>query len=359
MARDHHRLNTDIWGEHSIRKLTRLQQQAYLLVLSQADLSRCGVLAYRPRRWAKTSADGTEKHLRRDYDALTKTRHVVIDDDTEELFARTYVRHDHILAQPNMVAALVSDYQLIASDTICLAFLTELRRLWDLPDLPAGERAGWLLAMGQYPATAAPGEKGEWPHTMTPAAVARIGKAIKTGLRPQMLSAIEAGKVQGFTEASTEGIPAGFTEASTEPFAEPPGEHVRAHGPLAPTPSPSPTPASGGAALAPLTEPHAAQQLIAEWIDHSPKRPPAAVIGQIGKQLNTLLSEGQDPDDLRTALAAWATKGLHPSTLPSVVHEITTAGLRTDTRPSASAAAAQAALDAGARVAARRAQESA
>lgn len=343
MARDHHRLNTDIWGESSIRKLTRLQQQAYLLVLSQADLSRCGVLAYRPRRWAKTSADGTEKTLRRDYDSLTTTRHVVIDDDTEELFARTYVRHDHILAQPNMVAALVSDYHLIASDTICVAFLTEMRRLWSLDDLPVGERAGWLLAMGQYPATAAPGEKGEWPQTMTPAAIARIGKAIKTGLRTQMLSAIQAQTVEGFTEASPEGIPAGFTEASTkpspEPYPEPP--RARAQGPLSPTPTTTPTPTSGGAALAPLTEPHTTtQQLIAHWIDHTPKRPPNAVIGQVGKQLTAMLAEGQDPDDLRAALPVWASKGLHPSALPSVVHELQTRAHRpastTDQRVNAS-----------------------
>lgn len=99
-----------------------------------------------------------------------------------------------------------------------------------------------------------------------------------------------------------------------------------------------------------------AQQLVAEWLDHTPKRPPNAVIGQVGKQLAALLAEGQDPDDLRRALAAWTTKGLHPSTLPSVVHEVANSS-RTNGRPSASALAAQAALDAGARVAARHATQ--
>jgi hypothetical protein len=109
--------------------------------------------------------------------------------------------------------------------------------------------------------------------------------------------------------------------------------------------------------LAPRADPappDTAQQLIAEWIDHVPKRPPSSVIGQVGKQLATLVAEGQDPADLRRGLAAWASKGLHPSTLPSVVHEVTTTR---GPRPSASAAAAQAALDAGERVQARRAKQ--
>lgn len=78
-------------------------------------------------------------------------------------------------------------------------------------------------------------------------------------------------------------------------------------------------------ALATDTERHpendTAGTLISEWIDHCPKRPPGTVIGQVGKHLKTMLAEGIDPDDLRRGLAAWHAKGLHPSTLPSVVNE--------------------------------------
>lgn len=90
-------------------------------------------------------------------------------------------------------------------------------------------------------------------------------------------------------------------------------------------------PPSAGAERAATAEPIAesddppgdtAQTLIAEWIDHVPSRPPAAVIGQVGKQLRAMLGEGIDPVDLRKGLAAWVGKGLHPSTLPSVVNEV-------------------------------------
>lgn len=64
-----------------------------------------------------------------------------------------------------------------------------------------------------------------------------------------------------------------------------------------------------------------AQQLVAEWIDHCNQRPPGRVIGQVSKELKTMLNEGIPASDLRQGLIAWHSKGLHPSTLASVVHE--------------------------------------
>lgn len=64
-----------------------------------------------------------------------------------------------------------------------------------------------------------------------------------------------------------------------------------------------------------------AQTIVAEWLDRVPKRPPNQVIGQVGKQLAALLAEGIEPDDVRRGTALWMAKGLHPSTLPSLVNE--------------------------------------
>jgi hypothetical protein len=104
--------------------------------------------------------------------------------------------------------------------------------------------------------------------------------------------------------------------------------------PQPPPPSPSPRPPSPvppqaagrgkpSSDVAVRDQAPTAQTLIAEWIDHCPERPPERVIGQISKELKTLINEGVDPDRLRPALAEWNRKGLHPSTLASVVHEIT------------------------------------
>lgn len=65
-----------------------------------------------------------------------------------------------------------------------------------------------------------------------------------------------------------------------------------------------------------------AQTIVAEWLDRTTKRPPDRVVGQVAKLTGEMLAEGIDPDDVRRGLAAWMTKGLHPSTLPSVVNEV-------------------------------------
>lgn len=65
-----------------------------------------------------------------------------------------------------------------------------------------------------------------------------------------------------------------------------------------------------------------AQDLTAEYVTGCAKRPPRQVLGQLGKHIAAMLAEGIDPDDVRRGLAAWHAKGLHPSTLPSVVHEV-------------------------------------
>lgn len=69
-------------------------------------------------------------------------------------------------------------------------------------------------------------------------------------------------------------------------------------------------------------------KIIGEWIERCPKRPPKPVVGQAAKLVGQMLAEGIDPDDVRRGMAAWQAKGLHPSTLPSVVNEVMNAPAR-------------------------------
>ena len=64
------------------------------------------------------------------------------------------------------------------------------------------------------------------------------------------------------------------------------------------------------------------QRLIGEWIDHCPEPPPGRVKGQVAKEIKTMLDEGIPYERVRSGLAEWNTRGLHPSVLPSVVHEL-------------------------------------
>lgn len=67
-----------------------------------------------------------------------------------------------------------------------------------------------------------------------------------------------------------------------------------------------------------------AQTLLGEWIDHCTQPPPGRVKGQVASELKKMLDEGIDYERVRQGLASWQQRGLHPSTLASVVHELAT-----------------------------------
>ncbi|MFJ6015377.1 hypothetical protein [Streptomyces sp. NPDC092952] len=79
------------------------------------------------------------------------------------------------------------------------------------------------------------------------------------------------------------------------------------------------TPLGGASAPAPQTV--SAKDLIGEYAAACAHHPPRDVLGQLGVQVRRLLGEGIDPAHIRAGLARHRAKGLHPSTLPSLVHE--------------------------------------
>ena len=76
--------------------------------------------------------------------------------------------------------------------------------------------------------------------------------------------------------------------------------------------------------------PRTTQTLIAEWIDGIGYQPPGRVIGHLSKEIKNLLTEGYEYDQVRAAVIEWNRKGLHPSTLPSILDQV----LKTQTHPS-------------------------
>jgi hypothetical protein len=71
---------------------------------------------------------------------------------------------------------------------------------------------------------------------------------------------------------------------------------------------------------------------MAEWLERCPERPPGRVVGQVATEIKRMLDEGIAADRVRRGLAEWQRKGLHASTLPSVVHEMSQLTLATDHR---------------------------
>ncbi|MFD7993137.1 hypothetical protein ACFW6E_34715 [Streptomyces olivaceoviridis] len=113
----------------------------------------------------------------------------------------------------------------------------------------------------------------------------------------------------------------GFMEPSVREHGELPAPSVNPQGPdLGPRIMDLGTTPSGGAS-APAPDTVSAQQLIAEYVAACTHRPPKDVRGHLAKKVRELLAEGIAPAHIRAGLERFRLKPMHPSALPSLVHE--------------------------------------
>lgn len=129
MAREHARLQCAIWQDADFIALPAAAQRLYMLALSSPELSYAGVVPYTPSRWSRLAPDTTAAQVRRHVALLADARFVVVDESTEEMLIRTYVRHDGILRSPNVTVAMTKAAHRIVSPVIRRAFMRELVRL--------------------------------------------------------------------------------------------------------------------------------------------------------------------------------------------------------------------------------------
>lgn len=333
MPRSHGRIAVTIWTDPDFIAMRATAQRLYMFLLSQPDLTHAGLIPLRLRRWATRVADLTGSDLEDELEYLVERRFIVTDLDTQEVLIRTFVRNDGVFRQPKVMLRMRNDAQEIESELLRAAFAREIARLPldELSTEPGGRNKdqpsvresvgivvdGLLEDFAEYlgdPTGSDPGTPGDTPQETLPGT-----------------------PTDGYEEPLRN--PEETPDTPPEGYPEPPRVRAGAF-PLPPTPFPLPqVPASPGgdaarsadlvliaedAGASDLAVPDevTAQTLVGEWIDHCDARPPGRVIGQVAKELKGLLDEGIDPQRVRTALAEWNRKGLHPSTLASVVHEI-------------------------------------
>lgn len=143
MARSHARLLTSIWSNKDFTVLRVDEQWLYFTILSQPDLSTCGVLDWSPKRIARLAADATGPKATKALATLEERRYVVMDHDTDELAVRTFLHHDQVNSQPNTLKAAARSWQAIHSPIV--------RRLV-VEQLPAAVRAVWpTQLLGMHP----------------------------------------------------------------------------------------------------------------------------------------------------------------------------------------------------------------
>lgn len=126
MAREHGRVMVAVWSDPDWISLSEAAQRAYILALTQPDLSYAGVLATRYKRWSALSSTSSIGKIRRAFRELEDAGYLMTDDDTEEMWIRTFVKHDGVLTVPNVTRAMVKAYRVIQSPRIKAAFVDEL-----------------------------------------------------------------------------------------------------------------------------------------------------------------------------------------------------------------------------------------
>jgi len=137
MARSYANVLTAIWRDDDFRELSAGAQRTYLMLVTQANISAAGTLPLTVVRWAANARDTTAASVRDDLAELEKGRFIVVDEATEELLVRSFVRHDNGYRNPKRRPAILDAAGEVASDALRVALVGEFARL----GLPVGAAA--------------------------------------------------------------------------------------------------------------------------------------------------------------------------------------------------------------------------
>lgn len=99
------------------------------MLVTQAEITSAGTIAVTLRRWSQYASDSTSDSLSDGLSALSASRFIVIDEDTEELLVRSFVKWDggytNSKRQPSILAAAGA----VVSPKIRAALASELTKL--------------------------------------------------------------------------------------------------------------------------------------------------------------------------------------------------------------------------------------
>lgn len=129
MARSYGQIMSAIWKDQEFRALSGAAQRIYLMLVTQADISSAGTLPLTVRRWAAYAADTTPDALSDALSELVAKRFVVLDESTEELLVRTFVKWDGGFGNEKRRRAITAAANAVTSPVIGAALAAELDAL--------------------------------------------------------------------------------------------------------------------------------------------------------------------------------------------------------------------------------------
>jgi hypothetical protein len=142
MARTYARVKTAIWADDEFRLLSMPAQHLYFVLLTSNGLNYCGVTDWRPKRIAAGAGGWNVDEVRDAAVELADRLYVAVDEDTEEILLRSFIRNDGFMEQTTVAAAMVRAYGSVASKGLRGIVVHELLRLKS----ESPEMKGWKYA---------------------------------------------------------------------------------------------------------------------------------------------------------------------------------------------------------------------
>jgi hypothetical protein len=163
MAREFAPIKLAIWSDDSFRALSEPAQHLYFKLCTSPSLSHCGVADWRPSRIAALTRGQSADDVRAAGAELVANLYILVDEDTEEVLIRSYLRHDGLMKQPKMATAMATAHAAVASSVLRGVIVHELIRLrQDFPELNGwkSDKAAALLSKGSVDPSTYPLGKG-------------------------------------------------------------------------------------------------------------------------------------------------------------------------------------------------------
>lgn len=122
-------IRESIWRNREFRALPRAAQCTYLQLCSQKDLDCAGLLTLNISLLAKGCDDIGQDDITDDLRILEAERFIFVDEDTDELFIRSYMRTAEIVKSPNVFKSALKTASNVTSPKLRVEVAAELRRL--------------------------------------------------------------------------------------------------------------------------------------------------------------------------------------------------------------------------------------
>ena len=129
MAREFAKVYMSIWGNPDFTRLSVGAQRLYMFLISQPDLSRAGTITLAFNRWLSRVVGYSREELLADLSELAQTRFVVVDEGTEELLVRSYIRNDDGWKSPNIMISVSAAARQVMSETLRAVIRQEVAKI--------------------------------------------------------------------------------------------------------------------------------------------------------------------------------------------------------------------------------------